>query len=83
MLFFFCSDVAILAIRQGATALVEQLTRSSREFIKNQVKKQPDIFCHGPSIYYVSKGLGGRVGGSIKLPVLLLLFYCIYAYLTF
>jgi len=37
VLFFFCSDVAILAIRQGATALVEQLTRWSLEFIKKQI----------------------------------------------
>ena len=43
MLFFFCSDVAILAIRQGATALVEQLTRWSLEFIKNRVKKNKTL----------------------------------------
>ena len=37
VLFFFCSDVAILAIRQKATALVAQLTQWSLEFIRNQV----------------------------------------------
>jgi len=37
VLFFFCSDVAILAIRQRATALVEQLTRWSLEFIRQQI----------------------------------------------
>ena len=44
VLFFFCSDVAILAIRQGATALVEQLTRWSLEFIKKQVKRTNPTF---------------------------------------
>lgn len=37
VLFFFCSDVAILAIKQRATALVEQLTRWSLEFIRQQI----------------------------------------------
>ena len=80
VLFFFCSDVAILAIRQGATALVEQLTRWSLEFIKKQVKKQPDIFCQGPSLYYVSKGLGGWV---YKIASFADVHHCIYADLTF
>ena len=47
VLFFFCSDVAILAIRQGATALVEQLTRWSLEFIKKQVKNNRTFFVKG------------------------------------
>ena len=37
VLFFFCSDVAILAIRQKASQLVSQLTQWSLQFIRNQV----------------------------------------------
>ena len=40
VLFFFCSDVAILAIRQRLTSLVAQLTQWSLEFIRNQVRKK-------------------------------------------
>ena len=37
VLFFFCSDVAILAIRNGLTGLVSNITRWSLDFIRNQV----------------------------------------------
>jgi len=37
VLFFFCSDVAILAIRQKASQLVSQLTQWSLQFIRNQI----------------------------------------------
>ena len=36
----------------------------------------------GPSIHYVSKGLGGWVGGSRKLSVLLMFCTVVYADLT-
>jgi len=37
VLFFFCSDVAILAIRRRASQLVAQLTQWSLHFIRNQI----------------------------------------------
>merc|ERR1719219_3046045 len=37
VLFFFCSDVAILAIRQKAASLVANLTQWSLDFIRNQI----------------------------------------------
>ena len=38
VLFFFCSDVAILAIRRRASQLVAELTQWSLHFIRNQVR---------------------------------------------
>lgn len=37
VLFFFCSDVAILAIRNGLTGLVSNITRWSLDFIRHQI----------------------------------------------
>lgn len=37
VLFFFCSDVAILAIRRRASQLVAELTQWSLHFIRNQI----------------------------------------------
>ena len=83
MLFFFCSDVAILAIRQGATALVEQLTRWSLEFIKNQVKKTTGHFLSG-TIHILRQQRTGWQGGWVyKNASFADVYHCIYADLTF
>ena len=81
MLFFFCSDVAILAIRQGATALVEQLTRWSLEFIKKQVKNNRTFFVKGHP--YITSAKDWVAWWVYKLASFADVHHCIYAYFTF